>query len=304
LRFHESPIQLQNFVDKLNKLLSSVGLCYRISETDGNNNPIYRIDAIPMSYDYPSISKNGIPILVEKEPSGYSHKVKSHKRPTSFPSLVLVFDSGWNDNNMYTQFDVYYYETERPTYIGKTKILIESSRIQRDDNNDTFAIIYYVKDTFYELPEGFCSLGQDEYYYTHIRDAIKDTDKTKSLLWALKDASMFPVLQELYEHEPLWSSLTRTFSADSMLIQGKSIILNHTGSRKLHFSYLFKPKYCDEYSTIAFDFNNRGCFPRRIFALIGKNGCGKTQLLSSIPQDIKFKIRKRLMGRSLHLIRL
>jgi hypothetical protein len=37
LRFHESPIQLQNFVDKLNKLLSSVGLCYRISETDGNN---------------------------------------------------------------------------------------------------------------------------------------------------------------------------------------------------------------------------------------------------------------------------
>jgi hypothetical protein len=100
---------------------------------------------------------------------------------------------------MYTQFDVYYYETERPTYIGKTKILIESSRIKRDDNNDTFAIINYVKDTFYELPEGFCSLGQDEYYYTHIRDAIKDTDKTKSLLWALKDASMFPILQELYE---------------------------------------------------------------------------------------------------------
>jgi ABC-type multidrug transport system ATPase subunit len=52
------------------------------------------------------------------------------------------------------------------------------------------------------------------------------------------------------------------------------------------FDYLFQPQYTDIPVSVPFHFSTDGCLPKRIVALIGKNGAGKTQLLTTLPQDI------------------
>jgi ABC-type multidrug transport system ATPase subunit len=52
------------------------------------------------------------------------------------------------------------------------------------------------------------------------------------------------------------------------------------------FQYSFKPKFAYEPINVHFDFDANRAIPSRIFALIGKNGAGKTQLISSLPIDI------------------
>src|SRR5690606_19760535 len=39
------------------------------------------------------------------------------------------------------------------------------------------------------------------------------------------------------------------------------------------------------YIKVSFDFNNTGELPNRIYAVIGKNGTGKTQLMTGLPNS-------------------
>ena len=44
----------------------------------------------------------------------------------------------------------------------------------------------------------------------------------------------------------------------------------------------FKPNYADEATDISFNYSNNGDFPDNLYAIIGKNGTGKTQLISRL----------------------
>lgn len=295
IRFYQNREDLESTVETLNKVLLPFGISYKISEYDAQGMPVYQIHVSDKGFEEPNLPPCGIYVAVEKNPTGNSNRFESHEVPNQFPCLLLVFDDGWDDYSQHTLFDVFYYQNEnKGHHIGKTKIIVKRALLGEDwDFNQHLFISEYLPDVIEELSIDYCSLGQSEEYYKNLRDHIKDQEKLMSLLWAIKDVAAFPTLQDLFENEPLWNnSLLRTNTAELLVRIGRLLILNQPTDNRQVFTYKFKPKYGEadtEVSNIVFDFDDDCLIPRRIFALIGKNGCGKTQLLSSIPQNLKFR---------------
>lgn len=61
---------------------------------------------------------------------------------------------------------------------------------------------------------------------------------------------------------------------------------------KYSFDYFFTPNYADHPTLIHFDFRNEGRIPNRLYAIIGKNGVGKTQFITTLPMSIYKKTTK------------
>ena len=303
IRFFPNREALESSVKLLNEILSSFGMYYKISGYDEHGMPIYTIQISDKGFEDPNLPPSGIHIKVEKNPSGNSNLFGNHEIPNEFPCLLLVYNEGWNDYNQHTSFDVFFYQNEvKKHHIGKTKLIIKRELLPDDwDLDQHLYIAEFLQDEIDELSVDYCSLGQSEDYYRNLSRYIPDTNQLLSLLWNLKDVAAYPTLQDLFENEPLWdNSLIRYNEAESMLRIGRLILSNMPTDGRQTFTYRFKPNY-GEIETIptdiTFDFDDTSLFPRRIFALIGKNGCGKTQLLSSIPQNIKFQNPNSFVGR-------
>lgn len=303
IRFFPNREALESSVKLLNEVLSQFGMYYKISGYDEQGIPLYSIQISDKGFEDPNLPPSGICIKVEKTPSGNSNRFGSHEIPNEFPCLLLVYDKGWNDYKQHTLFDVFFYQNqEKRHYIGKTKLIIKRELLPENwDFDQDLYITEYLQDEIDELSVDYCSLGQSADYYRNLSRCVSDTNQLLSLLWSLKDVAAYPTLQDLFENEPLWdNSLIRDNEAESMLRIGRLVLSNQPTDGRQAFTYRFRPHY-GEIETIptniTFDFDETSLFPRRIFALIGKNGCGKTQLLSSIPQNIKYKNPNSFVGR-------
>lgn len=295
VRLYPNREALESSIKLLNEVLSPFGMYYKISEYDKQGIPLYSLQISDKGFEAPNLPPCGICIRVEKNPRGNSNRFGNHEIPNEFPSLLLVYDEGWNDYKQHTLFDVFFYQNkEESHYIGKTKLIIKRELLPENwDFDQSIYITEFLQDKIDELPVDYCSLGQSEDYYRNLSRYISDTNQLMSLLWNLKDVAAYPTLQDLFENEPLWdNSLIRDNIAESMLRIGRLILTNQSTVGRQAFTYKFKPNYGEintKTTNITFDFDDTSLFPRRIFALIGKNGCGKTQLLSSIPQNIKYQ---------------
>ena len=238
--------------------------------------PVYEIkdkkdiDEIPIG-----IKQNNIPFFVILNPNGRADRASSHSTPTEFPSFILVLNNGWNDYGMNTEFNLFYYlDANNYEYIGEVKIInIETN------------ITEVIDEKFTVLNENYCSLGQKFNYYDNLKSKLGKN--FESILWALKDAAFYPEIQDKFEQESAFiNSLIRYDEPEQLLREAKYKIYNYDLSNLYSFKYTFSPKFSDTSLDIDFNFNNNGNFPDRIYAIIGKNGTGKTQLMTSLPIDI------------------
>ncbi|MCS3258183.1 hypothetical protein NXV10_14030 [Bacteroides thetaiotaomicron] len=81
-------------------------------------------------------------------------------------------------------------------------------------------------------------------------------------------------------------SLIRENSVERILRKEKYLIDNRKISSCYRFSYEFSPKYAEEPIHIEFSFDINSAFQQRVFAIIGENGVGKTQLITALPLDL------------------
>lgn len=261
-------------------------------DNDGNYSPT--IVKGESKFSTADVEKNNITIFIDPSPVYPSNNKNNHEEPDVYPALVLAYDRGWNDYNVHSQFDVFYHTSpEDAAYIGKTKIIVTDDILEKGNNRgrDSIYIIDYFNDLkFNYLPSSFCSLGQDKSFYYNLREAIEDEKATKSLLWAIKDVGVFPTLQEKFEKESLWGSLTRVDSAERMLRFAREA-MDGIHIHHYDFTYNFHPPYSEKGTSIpvAFDFKSAPPVPSRMYVLIGKNGSGKTRLLSAIPQSLRWR---------------
>lgn len=238
--------------------------------------PVYEIkdkkdiDEIPIG-----IKQNNIPFFVVLDTDGRADRASSHSSPTEFPSFILALNRGWNDYGMNTEFNLFYYlDANDFSYIGEVKIICLESDITE-----------VIGDKFNILNENFCSLGQEFSYYDNLKSKLGKN--FESILWALKDAAFYPEIQDKFEQESGFiNSLIRYDGPEQLLREAKYKIYNYDLSNLYSFKYNFSPKFSDTSLEIDFNFNNDGNFPDRIYAIIGKNGTGKTQLMTSLPIDI------------------
>ena len=98
---------------------------------------------------------------------------------------------------------------------------------------------------------------------------------------------MYPYLEDKYGDLSIFrTSLIRDDESERMLRLARPIMSGEDPKEMFNFTYKFIPRYSDEEVEFSFDFSNLGYFPNRTYAIIGENGVGKTQMISSLPLDL------------------
>ena len=263
----------------INPYLEKENLNFSLDSYNEKGLSIFEVKEYDRTNVTPStIIENKIPFLINNSPNGFFDYQSSHETPNTFPSFVLV-NSEWNDyGNRSTYYLYYYIDISDYKKIGTVKII--HKEIDKTPNvlNENFTL----------LNESFCSLGQEYSYYENIKLIFGKT--YESILWALKDAAFYPNILEEFENKYYFrNSLIRNDQQEQLLREVKYRLYGFNLKNLYSFQYSFKPKFADEAIDVHFDFDTNRAVPSRIFALIGKNGTGKTQLITSLPIDISKK---------------
>ncbi|WP_452222705.1 AbiJ-related protein [Lacinutrix chionoecetis] len=264
----------------INPYLEKENLNYSLESYNDEGLSVYEVKEVNSTSNVPStIIENKIPFYVDNNPTGYYDYKNSHKTPLSFPCFVLVNNSGWNDFSNRSSYYLYFYSSiSECKNIGPVKIIHQEVDNTPDILNESFTV----------LNENFCSLGQDYEYYEKLKSLFEKT--YNSIFWALKDIAIYPdILEEFENHYYFRNSLIRNDEQEQLLREVKYRLYDYNLKNLYSFQYSFKPKFADEAVDVHFDFDANRTVPSRIFALIGKNGTGKTQLITSLPIDISKK---------------
>jgi ABC-type cobalamin/Fe3+-siderophores transport system ATPase subunit len=193
----------------------------------------------------------------------------------AMPFFILDFNNGWNDFGHKTEFTLTYHKQDSIVSIGQIKIT----------NSEETSISESLPDSFTELDDNFCSLGQSYEFYKKLKEVAGES--FERILFALKDAAFHTDIHDKFEqNESFKTSLIRNDTAEQLLRSVKYRIYGFDLNNLYSFKYNFLPKYSKEPVDIEFNFNNNKDLPNRIYGIIGKNGTGKTQLITSLPLDI------------------
>lgn len=203
------------------------------------------------------------------------------------PCLSLLSNT-WDDYDTDASFGLSYYDAlGKRKFIGKLKIIGDVLK----DKDGHSRIYQRLVDGKCEIEEGMCSLGQNMEYYRNIKDSFGD--EYLNVLYALRDCSVFPYFAKQFENNT-WlykKCLIRTNEAERTKREAPYLLKNMDLEDKYSFDYLFKPNYADEPVKIHFTFRNEGLIPNRLYAIIGKNGVGKTQFITTLPMNIYKKAK-------------
>jgi len=284
--FRKTEDEIMKFVLLINPYLEKEGHILSLKEiSDGY--PIYTIHTKAEADSQPiDLPVNKIPFFVQKSPTGRTDRPSSHTKPTTLPSFVLVFNSGWNDYSIQSAFYLYYYDNQgNRKNIGGVKIIYAEELKTQDKISDEF--------TF--LDDAFCSAGQDIDYYKNLKEAVGN--HWESVLFALKDAAFFPKIHEKFEQNSNFkTSILRNDSVERLLRVAKYELYDYDLANLYSFKFTFHPAYSQNEEDVFFEFetekegtSNALNIPNRIYALIGKNGTGKTQLITALPMKIANK---------------
>jgi predicted ATPase len=249
--------------------------------------PIYKLEH-KTSNIYDDIPRNSISFKVIRDCTGDISQFNLKESLRDYPSFILVFNNGWNDYSFYTEFALYYYsDFDKKQYIGNLKITDGISLKTNELLDDEFTL----------LDESFCSLGQSEEYYNSLKDIFGR--KFESILFALRDTAFFSDIYEKFERtEGFKNSLIRYNSVEQLQREIKYKVYEFKLDNLYSFEYSFQPKYSSKEINISFDFSKKQLVTNRIYALIGKNGVGKTQLMTALPLDILQKNDKKFSPKS------
>ena len=274
----------RRFLDLINAELAKIG--YRLVGTDYfEQRIVYSLAPATEVHDQlpNDIASNTIPF--------YFGSVAKRQ----YPCLELVPDA-WDDWFTYkTKFALMAYRSsEEGLIIGYLKLMKRGANITKD----------VLPAEFLTLTEDWCSIGMDYSYYDTIKSVFGV--QYQSVLYALRDTPVFPSIYELFEddpcfnnslirHEPFNSNPAPLLDSVRWQLQGVNI------ESYYKFKYSFRPYYAEDveenYTTLDFDFAYNVPFEQRVYGIIGKNGSGKTTMLSKMAQSFQSAGDKRIMPR-------
>lgn len=189
----------------------------------------------------------------------------------SYPCVVLLADS-WDDFSYRTSFQLSYLESpKKQVFSGSIKIL-ESGKHSTEIPNQ-----------FTALDSQFCSLGQNQEFYTGIKDL--GAEIYTKILKSLNDVVFNPEIGKKFEDVPgFLTSLLRFSEAEKVYHEANSLFSEKVRSRRFRFEFSTLVAGAGSPHTIDFDFSADQSELNRVSAIIGKNGTGKTQVLANFAQ--------------------
>jgi len=262
-----SKEEVTYYVSTINNIIQPYG--FRLILTDYFEElPVYKVREDVNISDLPNdIIENKIPI----------YKPVS-KQEIEYPCAKLHFDN-WNDYGFVTMFDiVLHMDPITKISLGQIKIMKRDTQI----TNDT------LQDKFTTLSNDYCSLGQDKEYYLKLKQYLGN--EYYSFLLGLRDVAIFPKIHEQFENNDIYTtSLIRGNDVERLARTIRFELEGINPNEYYKFNYIFQPPYSQNKLTFNFDFEYNTDFEHRIFALIGKNGTGKTKLLTSLAKNLSIK---------------
>ncbi|PTT03688.1 hypothetical protein DBR11_01595 [Pedobacter sp. HMWF019] len=202
----------------------------------------------------------------------YLEKPEAHWQ---YPCFALI-PKIWNDFGFQTCFELFLYtSTETREGFGEIKIL------QRDETTTKLSR------HFTSLSPDFCSLGQTLSYYKTLR--ISFPSEFIDIGRALRDCVLIPGIREEFEQLPGFQrSLVRSSEALKTLYESNDLLqqglINPDPQFNFTFEYMVSGAAMPH--VIDFSFNCDNSLPNSFFCLIGKNGTGKTQILSQLAKKL------------------
>ncbi|RYG30640.1 MAG: ATP-binding protein, partial [Chitinophagaceae bacterium] len=136
--------------------------------------------------------------------------------------------------------------------------------------------------TFSDLDAVYCSLGSSQNYYEemmNLPDAVRI-----DILASLRDCVYTPEVFNEFLNEPaMFASLLRDVSEKAVRVLFPSILRGHARLTPYHFRFLLNN---DPATTIDVAVNPDSLPPTNLHVLIGRNGVGKTRIVSGIMDAI------------------
>ncbi len=204
-----------------------------------------------------------------------------------YPAFVLEEES-WDDYAICSLFRLSYRPNSKSfSQIGRVKIIVKEQTPSPDWSNPA-RTASFIENPFTSLDDvQGCSLGQEEDYYRRLMDVLGSKKEVMIVLRALRDCAIFPTIYEEANRYLSFYSLIRFDEAERLLRTAKMILNRQSLSEMYQFEYHFNVPYNnDENLSIRFDFQEQeGIIPRRVYAIIGENGTGKTYILNHLPYD-------------------
>lgn len=212
--------------------------------------------------------------------------------------IVLHYDS-WNDYGYCTLFEMNFCDDNGEVKrIGSVKIY--NWAIDEMRSKDYYRHTKYsLGSEILELDPNFCSLGQDLGYYRNMKDLIPN--EYWSIFRRLNDIAIFEEIKNKFLNEKgVQTSLLRFSSAQKALSDAKTIIEEERLSDKdISFKYQATIPYDVVPTELEFNFRQDTNLPYRINVIVGKNGAGKTQILSRLANSLSGQKGNREAGRFL-----
>lgn len=202
--------------------------------------------------------------------------------PEQYPCFELVFNYNWDDSGYKTWFALWYVPApDEFVLLGELKILCE-------DNPDTFEAIPKSFDT--RLPDEFCSLGLDLYYYKKIKSVFEDDMATAwELMSILRDCAVNVDIRDRFKiTEGYRDSLTRELVSERVLKEARMVLEGRGDEDAFSYRYRFSVPY-NEHSEAFWNVRmlDDAESYRRNYGIVGENGVGKTSLLRSFVRDLQ-----------------
>lgn len=195
-----------------------------------------------------------------------------------YPCISLVTDD-WDDDFKYeTLFRLIYKKSQIGIRheIGSIKIMKSGCDITR----------FSIPKEFEALGDEYCSLGQDIDFYKRLLDLF-GANEAMNILGALRDCATDKKIYNDFKDKPIFKySLLRFSEAYKALKEAEDIVLGQAYNNEFSFKYKNKFKRSAQEYEVEFDFKPHGSLPHRINVIIGKNGAGKTNLLSNLASNL------------------
>lgn len=207
-------------------------------------------------------------------------KIYLNKKTKTKEKHLKLTTNSWDDYSYRSTFYLEFFDGEAYSKIGELKII--------DSNKDIGDVRFESKTS--QLAENFCSLGQSKRYYLNIRE-LGHEDEHK-ILKILNDCAYSNAVYNFFKNlEQFKSSAVRFSTAEQALIFAQDIYSRENNNQLTPcHSFKFRTKLKGFESEYNFKFNffnqNESEIPSNINVIIGRNGTGKTQLLSDLAKTI------------------
>ncbi len=288
--FQKSEQTRLDLVDDINSLINSQGIGLETSDFNGQDQPIFSFAPYDPSKNYPAgVISNEIrfyPNYEVEDPNDF--------KPKEVEIFILDFRdfSWWNDYSLQSRCNLLFRNSDGSLdNFGELKIITnnpENYSYSKDEADKYSNFHTILPESFTELNDSYCSLGQSREYYHWLKDRFKG--KYRSILFAIKDAALFSDIADSFERESYFrKSLVRKDKAERILREVRFELSGRDRSDMYKFTYKFSPIFGNDDvppTPINFDFEDVSDIPNRICAIIGKNGVGKTQFISQLPKNL------------------